>query len=91
MSERAGVNSTELNSKGENTALVVGAGVAGMQAALILAARGHDVVLADKAAATGGLFPLLDNQFPTQSCGVCFMALGQRYASVRWSITPGSW
>jgi heterodisulfide reductase subunit A len=32
------------------------------------------VILADKAAATGGLFPLLDNQFPTQSCGVCFMA-----------------
>jgi heterodisulfide reductase subunit A len=79
MSERAELNVSEPNSgkpnsNPSNTALVVGAGVAGMQAALILAARGHDVVLADRAAATGGLFPLLDNQFPTQSCGVCFMA-----------------
>ena len=56
------------------TALVVGGGLAGMQAALVLAERGHRVVLAESRPAIGGLFPLLDNQFPTQSCGVCFMA-----------------
>ncbi|MBI5014878.1 MAG: CoB--CoM heterodisulfide reductase iron-sulfur subunit A family protein [Deltaproteobacteria bacterium] len=58
----------------KNTALVIGGGFAGMQASLVLAERGHKVVLVDKRPAIGGLFPLLDNQFPTQSCGVCFMA-----------------
>lgn len=63
-----------MSSDPKNTALVVGGGFAGMQASLVLAERGHRVVLADKRPALGGLFPLLDNQFPTQSCGACFMA-----------------
>ena len=54
--------------------LVIGGGVAGMQAALVAAGNGRKVVLAEEQAAIGGLFPLLDNQFPTHSCGVCFMA-----------------
>ncbi len=61
-------------SDAKNTALVVGGGLAGMQAALVLAERGHRVTLVERRPAIGGLFPLLDNQFPTQSCGVCFMA-----------------
>lgn len=63
-----------MNETAKNTALVVGAGLAGMQASLLLAERGHRVVLLDARPAIGGFFPLLDNQFPTQSCGVCFMA-----------------
>ena len=63
-----------MNPDPKNTALVVGGGFAGMQASLLLAERGHHVVLVDRRPAIGGLFPLLDNQFPTQSCGVCFMA-----------------
>ncbi len=63
-----------MNSDPKNTALVIGGGLAGMQASLVLAERGHRVVLLDERPAIGGLFPLLDNQFPTQSCGVCFMA-----------------
>ena len=63
-----------MDTDSKNRALVAGAGLAGMQAALALAERGHKVVLTDPRAAMGGLFPLLDNQFPTQSCGVCFMA-----------------
>jgi heterodisulfide reductase subunit A len=63
-----------MSESSKNTALVVGGGLAGMQASLLLAERGHRVVLLDKRPAIGGFFPLLDNQFPTQSCGVCFMA-----------------
>jgi heterodisulfide reductase subunit A len=53
--------------------LVVGGGIAGMQSALVLAEMGYRVTIVDKAPAIGGYFPLLDRQFPTNSCGVCFM------------------
>ncbi len=54
--------------------LVVGAGIAGMQAALLLAERGLKVHLLDKAPAIGGFMPLLDRTFPTNTCGLCFMS-----------------
>lgn len=54
--------------------LVVGAGIAGLQSALLLAEKGHHVWLLDSAPAIGGFFPLLDRTFPTNSCGVCFMS-----------------
>lgn len=54
--------------------LVIGGGVAGMQAALLLAEKDHKVHILDSAPAVGGFFPLLDRQFPTNSCGVCFMS-----------------
>ncbi len=55
-------------------ALVVGAGIAGLQSALLLAEKGHHVWLLERAPAIGGFFPLLDRTFPTNSCGVCFMS-----------------
>ena len=57
-----------------NEVLVVGAGFAGMSAALTLADRGFKVNLTDNRPAMGGFFPFLDNQFPTNSCGVCFLS-----------------
>ena len=54
--------------------LVVGAGIAGLQSALLLAEKGHHVWLLESAPAIGGFFPLLDRTFPTNSCGVCFMS-----------------
>ncbi|MBN1671927.1 MAG: CoB--CoM heterodisulfide reductase iron-sulfur subunit A family protein [Kiritimatiellae bacterium] len=53
--------------------LVVGGGIAGMQAALLLAEKGHHVSVLERKPAIGGFFPLLERQFPTNSCGVCFM------------------
>jgi heterodisulfide reductase subunit A len=54
--------------------LVIGAGIAGMQSALLLGEAGFQVHLLDSSPAIGGYFPLLDKTFPTNSCGVCFMS-----------------
>ncbi|MFB0507631.1 MAG: FAD-dependent oxidoreductase [Thermodesulfobacteriota bacterium] len=54
--------------------LVIGAGIAGMQSALLLAEAGFQIHLLDSSPAIGGYFPLLDKTFPTNSCGVCFMS-----------------
>ncbi|MFC1582102.1 FAD-dependent oxidoreductase [Planctomycetota bacterium] len=53
--------------------LVVGGGIAGLQTALLCAEKQKRVYVMDNAPAVGGFFPLLDKQFPTNSCGVCFM------------------
>ncbi len=58
----------------KSSALVVGAGIAGMQSALLLAEMGRRVFLLEQGPAIGGYFPLLDKTFPTNSCGVCFMS-----------------
>lgn len=58
----------------KNSVLVMGAGISGMQAALLLAELGRDVFLLEQGPAIGGYFPLLDKTFPTNSCGICFMS-----------------
>jgi heterodisulfide reductase subunit A2 len=64
-------NSTRL---GRPAALIVGGGIEGMGAALLLAETGHRVVLLDRAPWIGGSLHLLDRTFPTDSCGLCLMA-----------------
>jgi heterodisulfide reductase subunit A len=61
------------DSSQHNAVLVVGAGIAGMAAALHLAERGLPVHLLDAAPAIGGAMHLLDHTFPTNSCGICLM------------------
>lgn len=56
------------------TILIVGGGIAGTAAALHVAGAGHRALLVDEAPALGGALLLLDKTFPTDSCGVCFMA-----------------
>jgi heterodisulfide reductase subunit A len=58
----------------KSSVLVIGAGIAGMQSALLLAEMGTKVFLLEQGPAIGGYFPLLDKTFPTNSCGVCFMS-----------------
>jgi len=57
--------------------LVVGAGISGMQSALLLAEAGHKVYLLDSAPGIGGSMHLLDRTFPTDSCGICLMLPGR--------------
>ncbi|MDZ7270479.1 MAG: FAD-dependent oxidoreductase [candidate division KSB1 bacterium] len=53
--------------------LVVGAGVAGLRAALELADMGVQVHLVDKSTMVGGKVLQLDRQFPSDDCGFCKM------------------
>lgn len=54
--------------------LIVGAGLAGMQAALLLAEVGVKVHLLDEAPGIGGSLHLLERTFPTDSCALCAMS-----------------
>ncbi|MFC1916518.1 CoB-CoM heterodisulfide reductase HdrA2 [Chloroflexota bacterium] len=56
-----------------NKALVVGGGVAGIQAALDLADAGHQVYLVEKEASIGGIMARLDKTFPTMDCSICVL------------------
>lgn len=50
--------------------LVIGGGVAGIQAALDLADNGYDVVLVEKRPTIGGTMAKLDKTFPTMDCSI---------------------
>ena len=51
-------------------ALVIGGGVAGIQAALDLADNGYEVVLVEKKPSIGGIMAQLDKTFPTMDCSI---------------------
>jgi len=50
--------------------MVIGAGIAGMQASLDLANSDFKVYLVDKLPAVGGLMAQLDKTFPTNDCAM---------------------
>ena len=54
-------------------ALVIGAGVAGIQAALDIAAAGHEVVVVEKEPSVGGKMAGLSETFPTLDCSQCIL------------------
>jgi heterodisulfide reductase subunit A2 len=51
-------------------AMVVGGGIAGMQAALDMANSGYYVYLVEKSPAIGGAMAQLDKTFPTNDCSM---------------------
>ena len=51
--------------------MVVGGGIAGMQASLDLAEAGYKVYLIEKKSAIGGHMAQLDKTFPTNDCSMC--------------------
>jgi len=76
--------------KKEYGALVVGAGIGGMRAALDLAETGHKVALIDARPNLGGILTQLDLQFPTDGCGMCKMLpLTQRDQSSQYCLRKG--
>ncbi len=54
--------------------MVVGAGIAGIQASLDLADSGYLVYLVEKQTAIGGVMAQLDKTFPTNDCSMCIIS-----------------
>jgi len=53
--------------------LVIGGGVAGMQAALDCADGGLETVIVEKSPSVGGMMARLDKTFPTIDCSICIL------------------
>ena len=60
----------ELSFPVTKAALVIGGGVAGIQAAMDLADQGHQVYLVEKEPSIGGIMAQLDKTFPTMDCSI---------------------
>ena len=54
-------------------ALVIGGGVAGIQAALDIAEAGYPVTIVEREPSLGGKMMLLDKTFPTLDCAACIL------------------
>ena len=71
-------------------ALVVGAGISGIRAAVDLAEFGYGVTLIDRRPHMGGILSQLDYQFPTDRCGMCKMLpLVDRDSSSQFCLRKG--
>ncbi|MEL7590481.1 MAG: hydrogenase iron-sulfur subunit [Anaerolineaceae bacterium] len=57
-----------------DSVLVIGGGIAGIQASLDLAKGGAKVVLVERAPTIGGVMAVLDKNFPTLDCSICIEA-----------------
>ncbi len=59
---------------GHKSILVIGGGIAGIQASLDLANMGFKVYLVEKSPSIGGRMAQLDKTFPTNDCAMCILA-----------------
>jgi len=57
-----------------DSVLVIGGGIAGIQAALDLADMGKHVYVVEKTPSIGGRMAQLDKTFPTNDCSICILA-----------------
>lgn len=65
----------DINSRGPvGAVMVVGAGIAGVQASLDLADLGFKVYLVERGPAIGGKMAQLDKTFPTNDCSMCILS-----------------
>src|SRR5512144_2042259 len=65
------VSDTSTNKPPTGAVMVVGGGIAGMQASLDLADQGFKVILVENQPAIGGKMAQLDKTFPTNDCAMC--------------------
>ncbi len=57
-----------------NSVLVIGGGIAGIEASLDLADMGFQVYLVERSPSIGGRMAQLDKTFPTNDCAMCILA-----------------
>lgn len=58
----------------DQSVLVIGAGIAGIQASIDLAQMGFQVYLVERSPSIGGRMAQLDKTFPTNDCAICILA-----------------
>ena len=63
-----------MNTKPVGAVMVVGGGIAGIQASLDLAESGFYVYLLEKSSGIGGIMAQLDKTFPTNDCSMCILS-----------------
>lgn len=71
--------------------LVIGGGVAGIQAALDVADGGKEVILVEKEPSIGGNMAKLSETFPTMDCSQCILTPKMVEASLHENITIHTW
>ena len=64
------MNSNDQNRQMRGAVMVVGGGIAGMQAALDIANSGFYVYMIEKSPGIGGVMAQLDKTFPTNDCSM---------------------
>jgi heterodisulfide reductase subunit A len=64
------MTTTVQQTKQHGAVMVVGGGIAGMQAALDMADSGFYVYLVERSPAIGGVMAQLDKTFPTNDCSM---------------------
>ena len=64
----------ELTVPVKRSAMVIGGGVAGIQAALDMADAGYKVYLVERSGSIGGRMAQIDKTFPTMDCSICILA-----------------
>ena len=73
------------------TTLVVGGGIAGIQAALEIADAGYPVVLVERDPSVGGHMAQFDKTFPTLDCAACILTPRMVSAGSHPNITLLTW
>ncbi|MFH1860574.1 MAG: CoB--CoM heterodisulfide reductase iron-sulfur subunit A family protein [bacterium] len=78
---------SKMYAKIEKRALVIGGGIAGIQAALDIAANGYKVMLVEKEPSIGGRMAQLDKTFPTMDCSACILTPKMVFVAQNKNIT----
>jgi len=71
--------------------LIIGGGIAGIQAALEIADSGNNVILVEKEPSIGGKMALFDKTFPTLDCSACILTPKMVSVGHRENIKLYSW